>query len=441
MLTSDPGPNVRRVLPAVWLAMTAQAVAFVALYAPDSPVIDEWEFIPVLLGGEPVGPFFWQLHNEHRFPLPRLVYVPLYRLTHDFRAGCYLSVAVVAGLAWGLTRLAGRLRGRPDWADAFFPLTLLHAGHHENWRMGYQIVFAFAVALAGLLIAVVARYDRTRPARTGFRAGGVTLLLMGCGAAGLAYGPPAALGLLLIAGVVRGWRRRALAALAAGVVGFIALYFRGYARPEWHPPSAGVWPSLDIATQSLVMAWGPALTGPWPASGFAVVAFGLATAGLLAGRLRHAETRGRAAGYLLILAAVAAVAAGIGWGRSGFGMPTAGFAPRYGWITWPAFAAAFLAWLTLGGSRWATWVPRGLAGLALGLLPFNVATGFQAGDEFRAQHRMWEDSVRAGGGVEELIARHYYLYPDYMQDRIRVGLRLLRDHNVNFYGRVAPDAP
>src|SRR5262245_19275277 len=119
--TSQPG----RYLLAVWAVMTAAALGFVLGFGHNVPWVDEWEFVPVLTGHEPAGPWLWAQHNEHRLPLPRAVYLGLFRLTGDFRAGTVLQVVVLSVLALGLMRYLAAARGRPAWADVFVPVGLL----------------------------------------------------------------------------------------------------------------------------------------------------------------------------------------------------------------------------------------------------------------------------------------------------------------------------
>jgi hypothetical protein len=49
---------------------------------------------------------------------------------------------VLSTLSLALMRLRRPAPRPPDWADAFFPVSLLHLGHWENFIMGYQICFA-----------------------------------------------------------------------------------------------------------------------------------------------------------------------------------------------------------------------------------------------------------------------------------------------------------
>src|SRR5262249_61732472 len=105
-------------------------------------------------------------------------------------------------------------------------------------------------------------------------------------------------------------------------------YLHGYARPSHHPPSAGVVESVRIALEAQAMAFGPAATGLWPAVGIGLLVGG---ASLFVYVIRIVICRRgdiRLAGMLLYLGAGAAVAFGIGWGRSGF-QDDMGFAWRY----------------------------------------------------------------------------------------------------------------
>src|SRR6202050_4257106 len=80
-----------------WALASVAAFAFVATFARNCPWADEWVMVPQLAGREPVTlSWLWSAHNEHRLPLPRLVLVGLYRVTHDFRAGPFLNVGLLS---------------------------------------------------------------------------------------------------------------------------------------------------------------------------------------------------------------------------------------------------------------------------------------------------------------------------------------------------------
>src|SRR5262249_35508503 len=180
----------------LWAVLSLAAVGFVLACGWNAPAIDEWEFVAVLLGHEPARPWLWAQHNEHRLPLSKLVFLTQFRLTHDFRSGMLLQVVLLSALSLGLMRLTSRLRGRPDWADAFFPISLLNLGHWENFLLGYQICFTlFTILVTGLILVAL----RSRPEtafRSGVMASGLLILIALTGGFGLPMVLPVAGALL-----------------------------------------------------------------------------------------------------------------------------------------------------------------------------------------------------------------------------------------------------
>ena len=248
--TSGAVRSLRRALVAVWAVLAAGAFAFVTTLGTNAPYADEWEFVPALMGDEPALPWLWQQHNEHRLPLPRAVYLALFKLTADFRAGMLLQVAMLSALALFLMRLADRLRGRPHWADAFFPVSLLHVGHWENFVMGYQICFVLFAVLATGLAVVALRTTRANAFRSGATAGVLLMLLVLTGGSGLVVVPPVAAWLVFVAASV--WRggqksRAALLLLLAVLpLAYLGVYVSGYAAPA-APPGAVYRPAFGAA--------------------------------------------------------------------------------------------------------------------------------------------------------------------------------------------------
>jgi hypothetical protein len=454
-MTSDPLSQARWVrrtawfVYAIWALMTLMAAAWIARYVPNNPLIDEWEFIPALMDEEPTIPWLWKQHNEHRFPVPRLLYYPLFQLTHDFRTGCFVSLFGISLLSLAMVKLARRLRGQLHWADAFFPLSLLHLGHFENFRMGYQVCFMLITVLSGCILWLILLTLWTNFARRALQVGLLLIPLLGCGAGGLAFGPPLAFWLLIVVGWMafgyykppyRLLRIGILLALVAFVPAFIAIYYHGYVHPEFHPASAGILPSIRIALQALTTAFGVAASGIWPISGLLVGIIAFEAAIRLVRVLRdQPEERPRALGLLFFLGAVAVMAFGIGWGRSGWGEnANMGLAPRYGWIMWPGLAAIYFLWMLYGGPVLSRRVPAALCLAVIAFLPFNIGTGIVEGEKHLEESRRWEAAVRAGDTDDELIEKFYsgYSNPEVqeeIQGRVRVALRLMRARHISYY--------
>lgn len=440
----DPPPSsrIRRALLAVWAALTAAALVYAWSFGLNAPLIDEWEFVPVLLGQEPAAPWLWAQHNEHRLPLPRAVFLGLFRLTHDFRAGMLLQVAVLSALALGLMHLAARLRGRPDWPDLFFPVSLLHLGHWENFLLGYQICFVLFCVFATGLAVVALRATRESAFRAGVEGGVLLLLAEMTGGSGLVLVPPVAAWLVYLAVVVwKGGRRPealALVAIAGLALAYLAVYYASYQPPPDHPP-----PSRDplavgaIAGQVLAMGLGFGLAQAWAAVFAAELVLGLATVALLLHRAKDPENRPAAIGLIAVAAGLAGVAMAVGVGRAAMG-PEMGLWGRYAMQSWPLLAAASLAWLKFGPgtatSGLRKWVPALLClAAALAFMP-NTGSGMAVGAAARARNTAMATDARSGVPPAEITRRHFPNSRDQGQEeRAERYIPLLRDANVGIH--------
>lgn len=436
-----PDPTTRRdafavtraVLWVTWLALFLLGLIYVYLYALDTPFVDEWAFVPVLFGEQPAGPWLWEWHNEHRFPLPRVLYLAAFWLTGELRAACFLNFVGISLLAAELMRLARRVRGRPSLADVVFPLLLMHVGQGENLYMGYQLCFLLVTALAGAFLATVVTTTPHNHFRRGGQAGVIGLALLTCGAGGLVYGGAATVWMLALAvrGTMSPARRVGLISLAGLTPLYAIQYVDGYHRPAHHPASAGAVESARIGLEAQAMALGPAATGLWPAIGGGLVLVGGFVLGPLARRLFTGDWA-RGLGLLAVIGAATAVAFGIGWGRSGF-HDDMGFAWRYGWLTVPAVLAAYFAWLT-GGGRMAGYGPGVLAVALVNLALVNEVSGFRDGERHvRAFDAAWRADVRAGVPAGVLADRHFPDYPAGARRQVAAAVRTMRAHGYSYY--------
>lgn len=392
-------------LVALWALLTLAALAFVAGIGTNAPYADEWDFVPGLLNEEALGPWLWEQHNEHRLPLPRLVWYALFQVTHDFRTGMYLQVALLSALALALMRFAARVRGAPNWADAFFPVSLLHIGHWENLVMGYQLCFALFAALATGLVAVALCIAPANRFRLGAVASLLLLLLALTHGAGIAVVPPVA---LWIAWLGRAeWRAgakgRAVALFvgAALPVAYLALCLATYAHPPLHPARSSDPVAVGrVTAEVLAMAFGIGLCEVWWLVALAVMLLGGATVALLWKRI-GTDSRESVFGLLAVAAGLFGLALAIGIGRGEWG-PGGGVWSRYTVLVWPLLAAAFLAWARAGRK----WVPLALlAGAALAF-PGNVGTGIVNGTRVKNEYVAIEADVAAGLTPEQLTDKN-----------------------------------
>jgi hypothetical protein len=410
--TSRADRLTRGILLAVWVAFTAAALGFVLTFGTNVPYADEWEFVPALTGHEPFGPWLWQQHNEHRLPLPRAIYFALFVVTQDFRAGMVLQVAMLAALAFWLMRLASQLRGRPHWADAFFPVSLLHVGHWENFLMGYQLCFVLFTVLVTAIGVVALRMTRETAFRSGAIAGVLGVLLCLCGGFGLVAALPVAAWVAYLAVIVwrTGAKRNALVLLGLAVLPFLYLwlYQIGYERPSHgfppgegppEPGAGGPRVVALVAGQTLAMAFGFGATAVWQWVCVGLLALGAVTIGVLV----RDPNRPAVLGLIAVAAGVGGLALAIGIGRSGFG-DTMGLWPRYSLLMWPLIGLAFLVWVKQKG-RGAKWLPAALCIVAALFFQPNTLVGLTLGERVRARQTAIEADAHRGLPPEVIAYR------------------------------------
>ncbi|MGN6391306.1 MAG: hypothetical protein ACTHM9_03520 [Gemmatimonadales bacterium] len=441
-----PGSVERRppgVMLAVWLtwaAMTAGALGLVARYGSNVPSWDDWDMVPTLTHAQPISVgWLWSQHNEHRVPLPRLLYLAVNRMTGtDFRATMVVDALAMAAVAAAMIMTARRRRG-PSLADAFFPLVLLHWGQAANLLWGWQLQFFCSVVLACIaLVAIVRTEPGADLGRSATTVGVCAVLLTLSGANGLGLVPALAAWPLAMAlgpprctGAARpGGPGARIAATLALVL--IAVYFVHWQPVPYHPKSHSVHQTLKTALQFLAIGLGPAGHVWWPFSEYAVLLLGAATVGLLVWvwRSRPVE-RPRALGLFLFLGAMSSLALGLGLGRDGF-------ETRYVTLAAPAWCATYFVWRLYGPGLVRRGVPALLAASAVVALVPNVRFGLEYASDLRAHLSAFERDLAAGVPAYELIRRYGpWLHPH--QDIVADYLRLLARAQVGPYARLRAD--
>jgi hypothetical protein len=430
---------------AAWGVSLAVALVYVATFAKNVPIMDEWDFIVPFLTGDRglTFEYLWAQHNEHRIVLTKLVELCLIRLGGgDFRVGMYFNVAVCAAFAAALVAAARRLRGRSSYQDAIFPLLLLQVGHWETFLRGDTVGNVLGTALACTVLLIILRGNAAASPRRAALVGASLLLLPFCGAHGLCLVPGFSLWLAQagVADLRDGSRRGRLAALIElGTVLCIFvifyLYSIGYRSPPHHPAHRGLRSVMRAGLEFLTAALGMTAISTWPYSGAAVLLTLLLAAGVLSiAAWRRPGERRRALGLLLYLGAFATLAFAVGWGRSGFG-PFAGIQSRYAMLAVPALCGAFFAW--------ELYAPRGFAGLAGAVICTsacmlyvpNLQGAWSFGAVQRANARAFLADVDAGMPAQKLAQRPYAasIYPD--RNRLAAKLRDLRSRDINQFRR------
>lgn len=383
--------------------------------APLFPFQDErssWRaLLPPL--GELSWTSLWSPHNEHRIPLPRLVWYVLYRSTGDLRPGLALQLATLAVVAFSMIALARCLRGGARLADAAFPLLWLNAGNAFNLLSGFQFALTLPTALAcAVLVAAAASPGRLHTRRAllaGLALAGLPL----CGGVGMTQVPA-----LAAWAAWSGWRSRRSANPAVRAGGRVLLasvllcaalaavhlwsYRFGF-RPSGRPPLPF---SPAMAAALIPVGFGPAAQDLEPAS--TVLALGLlvATVALLGRAFRRtARERARALGLLASIAATIGLALAIATRRSELDWQS-GLPAQYVTLTTPLLCAAFYAWELYGARRSGRLVPALLGLVALGLLPGNTRIGRERFEGVRAKVAEFERTIESGAGPSEILASY-----------------------------------
>lgn len=440
--SAPPGATsrVRLLLWAAWAVLTIAQLAFVMQLGSNCPNADEWGFVPALLSREPVGEWLWTQHNEHRLPLPRLIIYLVFQLTHDFRGGSLLQVALLSGTSLGVMRIVARLRGRPYWTDVFFPVSLLHVGHWENLLIGYNLCFAMILVLETAIGVVALTTKPETTFRHGWIAGVLIVPLCLCGGGGVVAAMPVAVWLVYLAvleqinaGKAIGPRLKTIALLRIGVLIafaafpllYLAHYLDGYHSPGHHPKlGEGGLDVLRVAGQVLAMAFGHGVAKEW-----LLVITEMAALGLLT--LTRMNRTPSSVGVLAVASGIVGVAIVIGLGRAGLDARS-GLASRYAYLTWPLLAIAYLVWTKHGG-KLGKWIPAGLCLVAAIAYPMNMSRGLQSGLAVHSVLQAVQEDARNGVPPEIIVRRFPGTFQANQEERAIKAIPILREAGIGAF--------
>lgn len=243
-----------------WLFLLAIAPAisllgWISHYAVNVPLGDEWALVPLFEKWDSHQLTFhdlYQQHNEHRIPIPKLIYLAFAQLTNwDLRSEMFFSVALCAGTSAGIYALLRRtLAGPPRqllllWAGA--NLLIFSPTQAQNWLWGFQLQM-FIPNLCLVLTLVILTSDFPWWPRFGASAFLIAVATFSFGN-GLLLWPVVALFLVL-----RGESKWRIAIWLLVFVLVVALYFPGYYRIPRPHPLTGNW--LDYPHYFLVFIGG-----------------------------------------------------------------------------------------------------------------------------------------------------------------------------------------
>lgn len=438
--TEVPEPTPNRDKGAVVFVLGVLVILFLAAlnfvndYAQNVPYADDWEWVEYASGQAPVNlHWLWAQHNEHRYLVPKLVYLSiLWNTGCDYRAAMRFNVILLGVVSLALVLASAHVRGRFAYTDAVFPLIFLHFGHYETVLSAFFVMTALPVLLVALFLIIVVTHPRGMTTLSALGAGVCLIALEMCGGVGLLLAP--ALAVWLVVALV--WPRHPSAPfggknlcilatlLAAAFVGWLT--FRGYERPAAHLPPSD-WFSVALTSMQVVTtSLGPAVSRTWEIAGGALGVVTLASVILLINVLwERPGERLRAAGLLLLLAGFLCLAFGIGWGRAHLG-DTAGLSARYVSFAAPSFCVLYFIWQLYSPAAVKDLAPLSLFFVAvLTYLPNNAIGLDNAAQRKQAVEAFLQD-MRHNAPPDLLAGKYarFFLYPN--EDELAKKIEVLQ---------------
>jgi hypothetical protein len=460
----------------LWALLSAGLVGYAWMVNDDFPIADDWNLVPVYTGSHPEpSQWLWEQYNEHRMPLSKVLLVLGAAVTgHDYRTGVLLNALALSALAALMILAAGRLRGGPSFADAFFPLALLHWGQYETLLISFALNLVASTALLGLALLIVVGVNGVPTLRQGVLFGLILLALPLCGSNGAALVPALALWLACIgvgrwrSGSAQGRRDGAiLIGLVLAATALVGFYLHSLEKMPASPPRPTASQAGQSALAFLSDGLGP-IAGdvvatlkddrrrspnvladalrrlPPPVAGLIPVVLAVVLVAVLAilGLLttlklardwrREPAQRLRTLGLACVGGALLCLAAGIGWGRGAMGLEAA-FGTRYVTMAVPAFCLIYLVWRPVSGNR----VASGLCLLMGVLFLFSTWEGVVRAEARRERMHELQADVAAGLTPKQLADKWAAIIcAPHSEESLTSGFEMMRrTHQGPYKGR------
>ena len=399
----------------VFAAMLAAAHVFVARYSSTVPLWDDLEWAPYIHASSHIpGDWWWSPFNEHRIPLPRVFFLGLMYVWHDFRSGMFFDVYLLGAVALAMILVARKLRGRTSYSDAFFPLLWLTWGNYENLLMMHQISLIVPSAITCVLLLMFTASPKPPTWKQSLVIGLCLFSLPLCGAPGLTPAPAIVLWLLYV-----GWERMRsdepgarrsgviLVSSAVATMALIAFYFYDFDNPRTESYSRDPVDALRQGLMFLSLGFGPAAREYWPLSGWVTAAILLLTLAMLGMVFKsRPQERYRVAGLLAIGVGIVSMALATGIARGG-GFEYAAFAGRYVTLPSPILCCVYFAFCIYGPAALGRIVRVSLYSILLLLVFYNVKAGSDYGSRRAELTASFCREMHQGVPLNQLALRHW----------------------------------
>jgi hypothetical protein len=209
----------------------------------------------------------------------------------------------------------------------------------------------------------------------------------------------------------------------------LILYFVGYERPAWNPPSAGISTTMITGLKVLAMGFGPGAFVHWNGMiAFALIVVFLTLYALIQAWKQVADAGGRKStiGLLLLLINYLLFVMVLGWGRAGM-IPRWGLPGRYTIFTLPVFILIYLILAVYGPARLRTTIQYSLLFMICALLPWNTQHGLQWRNWYTSVTSAVETDIAEGKPALEIALRNKdQLVHWYTPERLAERMHMLR---------------
>jgi hypothetical protein len=434
----------------VWLIMFLVAFACILWFGRNIPMAEDWVMVSPLTGNEPhFGSWLWRQNSEHRIPLPRLVFLFLLKVTQgDFRSGMVFNVLCAGFMSGMFIGLFKYIRGKTIYADAFFPLLLLHLGHWANLFWSWQITFVLPTVFTCILFAIVLSHKGLLNIRLAIIAGLCLIGLPLCGANGLLCD---LMVLPLFAcesflhfrpGGTQNNRKAGTILIFAIIVTLLIMvaYFIGYERPYWNPPSPNLRSTIITTAKFLALCFGPSSSHWWTIAIVAALALVFATSIFLiqvAAKSKGVELR-KAIAILFLLAGSMLFALVMGWGRAAW-VPIYGLPIRYVILSVPTLILCYGTWTNFGLNRAGRYMQWSLFLIMLFLLYPNTREGIKWGSWYLHECNKVMKDIAKGVPHTQLAEKNQEFLLHWNKKMLITAMQQLKDAGMGPFTQMKED--